>query len=212
VSNPTPLQVRSAFEAGPAPSRFFFRLSALGSAGARRSALWSVRESNPLRRAFQTPALPMELTDRKSSRRAKSTNDWPSLFLTNDVPSRLQRKAEDSNPTRTPAARIAFQTISAPGGFAFRKAQLGSSRDALEPPSVRTAGFEPAVSSPPDWRFRRAKLRPEFAGSPGAACRDRGRGQMRVRLLRLRNRVVQFHVLDQDAGALSCSCRTTHRW
>lgn len=78
---------------------------------------WSVRESNPLRRAFQTPALPFELTD-------------PVTPLARCAPLRLvarrghvraaERKAEDSNPTRTMAARIAFQTISAPGGFAFR--------------------------------------------------------------------------------------------
>ncbi len=31
---------------------------------------------------------------------------------------------------------------------------------------VGAAGFEPALSSPPDWRFHQAKLRPEI-GTPG---------------------------------------------
>src|SRR5262249_7956602 len=67
------------------------------------SARWSVRESNPLRRALQAPALPIELTDRTKHTHAAVTQP---------------RKAEDSNLTQQ-AARIAFQAISAPDGFAF---------------------------------------------------------------------------------------------
>jgi hypothetical protein len=63
----THFEVRSAFEAGPAPSRFFFRLPDVETAGRPWDYVsisrWSVRESNPLRGAFQTPALPIELTD-----------------------------------------------------------------------------------------------------------------------------------------------------
>ena len=47
-----------------------------------------------------------------------------------------QRKAEDSNLTRR-TVRIAFQAISAPRRITFRR-------------FVRTAGIEPAISSPPD--------------------------------------------------------------
>ena len=139
----TPSEVRLAFEASPAPSRFSFRVA--GQRGPARGGIawWSVRESNPLREAFQASALPIELTDR-------------------------ERKAEDSNLTRTISARIAFQTISAPGGFAFRVSMFNRR-------VVRTAGFEPAVSSPPDWRFCRAKLRPERPGHTWLGMPRRGR-------------------------------------
>lgn len=40
---------------------------------------------------------------------------------------------------------------------------------------VRTAGFEPALSSPPDWRFCRAKLRPEMPGHTRLCMPRRGR-------------------------------------
>ena len=85
----TPSGVRTAFEAGPAPCRFFFRSSTCGGRKRSRaphpfgvrtafkaglatspvflptSLRWSVRESNPLRRDLQSLALPNELTDQR---------------------------------------------------------------------------------------------------------------------------------------------------
>jgi hypothetical protein len=51
VSSPTPFRVRTAFKAG------------LASSPVLLPSRWSVRESNPLRRDLQSPALPIELTD-----------------------------------------------------------------------------------------------------------------------------------------------------
>jgi hypothetical protein len=84
VSSPTPFRVRTAFKAGLASSPVFLPLvdlehrlrrcpsTVLHPRGLRPSsspvsaggaAEWSVRESNPLRRDLQSPALPIELTD-----------------------------------------------------------------------------------------------------------------------------------------------------
>lgn len=81
VSNPTPSRSALCFRNRSGSQPVFLP---------HDTGWWSVRESNPLRRAFQTPALPFELTDRPLH----------------------ERKAEDSNLTRR-SVRIAFQAISA---------------------------------------------------------------------------------------------------
>lgn len=150
VSNPTPFRGALCFRGKPGSQPVFLPRGVARATSSR----WSVRESNPLRRAFQTPALPIELTDHDSDT------------------IRTRRKAEDSNLTRTRRANRVPGDLRASRICLPRRNDVRSGR---QDSNLRSPAPQAGAFAGLSYALRRQAIPAMLAAAASAAAEDEPR-------------------------------------